>query len=75
MHTKIIEIQIYDKGDYVNTPSGKGQIINTIEYDNISNQDCLIQLKEGTSNNPANIPEWHSKIMCILITKEEYERD
>lgn len=74
MHKATIEINVFDKGDYVRTPRGVGIVIDIEEYTN-GRYDIMIQHKFGDEDNTSNRPKVIDGDVPMLITKEEYDNE
>lgn len=74
MHKETVEINVFDKGDYVRTPRGVGIIIDIEEYTN-GRYDIMIQHKFGDEDNTSNRPKIMDHDAPMLITKEEYDNE
>ena len=74
-----ISFRYFVKGDYVRTGNGVGVVLED-EKEIHTEQDLrysevLIQHKRGWSNNAGNRPYVESREMCIIISKEEYDKE
>ena len=69
MHKETIEIDVFDIGDYVFTPNGKGFIMEVEK----SSEQVMVQHKHGDKDNPNNLPKVMKDYIPILISKEEYD--
>lgn len=74
MHTETIEIDVFDKGDYVRTPCGVGIVVD-VDKSNITNIEVMIQHKFGDEDNVNNQPKIMDNSTPFLITKEEYNAE
>jgi hypothetical protein len=70
MHKETIEINVFDKGDYVRTPYGVGIVI---DVENWYGYRVLVKHKFHCGNNPGNKVKTFDNDKPILITKEEYD--
>lgn len=74
MYKETIEIEVFDKGDYVRTPRGVGIVIDIEEYSQ-GRHDIMVQHKFGDEDNPSNRPKIMDNDVAFLITKEEYDNE
>lgn len=80
MRVEKIEVQIFEAGDFVQTPEGVGKVVDEGEITRrngfLVSYDVPVQHKSGTSSNPSNEPKEIDALMCVsIISESEYEEE
>lgn len=77
MHVETIEINVFDKGDYVRTSRGVGVVIDvkSNNYEDIKLHEVMVKHKYSDEDNPENIAQIMRNDVPTLITKEEYDNE
>lgn len=77
MKTTQIEINMWEKGDYVITPAGVGEIVEdepeVKTSQDLRDSEVLVQHKSGYSENTNNKPIYMEREIPHPISEEEYE--
>ena len=74
-----LELNLFEKGDFVRTPQGVGKVKKNQEppenINSIFQSFVSVKHKSGTSQNPSNEKVEMPYFACIHIAKKEYDEE